>query len=53
MGQARTPSEVFLALVNGVAEGRTEELADLYAERTACVDPFHPLRAAPDEDPCR
>jgi ketosteroid isomerase-like protein len=44
MGQARTPSEVFLALVNGVAEGRTEELADLYAEQTDVVHPFDPLR---------
>jgi ketosteroid isomerase-like protein len=45
MGQARTPREVFLALVNGVAEGRTEELADLYAEPTDVVHPFDPLRA--------
>ncbi len=34
-----------LACVNGVAEGRTGELADLYAERTDVVHPFDPLRA--------
>ena len=45
MGQTRTPREVFLALVNGVAEGRTAELADLYAEKTDVVHPFDPLRA--------
>ncbi|KUL22599.1 ketosteroid isomerase [Actinoplanes awajinensis subsp. mycoplanecinus] len=39
-----TPREVFLALVTGVAEGRGPELADLYAERTHVVHPFHPLR---------
>jgi uncharacterized protein len=41
----RTPQEVFLALVNGVAEGRWEDLPDLYAEETDVVHPFHPLRA--------
>jgi ketosteroid isomerase-like protein len=35
---------VFLALVNGVAEGRWEELPDLYAEETHVVHPFDPLR---------
>jgi ketosteroid isomerase-like protein len=40
-----TPKEVFLALVNGVAEGRWDELPDLYAEQTDVVHPFHPLRA--------
>lgn len=40
-----TPRDVFLALVNGVAEGRWEELAELYAEQTNVVHPFHPLRA--------
>jgi ketosteroid isomerase-like protein len=42
----RRPSEVFLALVHGVAEGRWEDLPDLYAEQTHVVHPFHPLRAA-------
>lgn len=37
--------EVFLALVNGVAEGRWEELPSLYAEQTHVVHPFDPLRA--------
>ncbi|HTJ38117.1 MAG TPA: nuclear transport factor 2 family protein [Dactylosporangium sp.] len=40
-----SPREVFLALVNGVADGRWEELADLYAEQTDVIHPFHPLRA--------
>jgi ketosteroid isomerase-like protein len=37
--------EVFLALVNGVAEGRWADLPDLYAEQTDVVHPFDPLRA--------
>jgi uncharacterized protein len=45
MTQPRSPEEVFLALVNGVAEGRWEELPDLYAEQTNVVHPFDPLRA--------
>jgi uncharacterized protein len=45
MDQPRTPREVFLALVNGVADGRFEELPDLYAEQTDVVHPFDPLRA--------
>jgi ketosteroid isomerase-like protein len=35
---------VFLALVNGVAEGRWDELPSLYAEQTYVVHPFDPLR---------
>ncbi|MET7397878.1 nuclear transport factor 2 family protein [Dactylosporangium sp. NPDC005572] len=42
---ARSPREVFLALVNGVAEERWEELPDLYAEQTDVVHPFDPRRA--------
>jgi ketosteroid isomerase-like protein len=45
MDQPRTPREVFLALVNGVAEGRFDELPDLYAEQTDVVHPFDPVRA--------
>ncbi|MEU2714436.1 nuclear transport factor 2 family protein [Streptomyces sp. NPDC007205] len=45
MPENLSPREVFLALVNGVAEGRWEELPDLYAEHTDVVHPFHPLRA--------
>ncbi|EFL22278.1 conserved hypothetical protein [Streptomyces himastatinicus ATCC 53653] len=37
---------MFLALVDGVAEGRWNELPDLYAERTHVVHPFDPLRTA-------
>lgn len=44
MDQPLSPSEVFLALVNGVAEGRWEELPSLYAEQTDVVHPFDPLR---------
>jgi uncharacterized protein len=44
MTQPLSPSEVFLALVNGVAEGRWEELPSLYAEQTEVVHPFDPLR---------
>jgi len=40
-----SPREVFLALVNGVAEGRWEDLPGLYAEQTDVVHPFDPLRA--------
>jgi len=40
-----SPREVFLALVNGVADGRWEELPDLYAEQTHVVHPFDPHRA--------
>jgi ketosteroid isomerase-like protein len=46
MAQSRSPAEVFLALVNGVAAGRWEELPSLYAERTHVVHPFDPLRSA-------
>lgn len=46
MAQPLSPSEVFLALVNGVAEGRWEELPSLYAELTHVVHPFDPLRPA-------
>jgi ketosteroid isomerase-like protein len=45
MSRPRSAREVFLALVNGVAEGRWGELPDLYAERTHVVHPFDPLRA--------
>lgn len=45
MARPMSPSEVFLELVNGVAEGRYEELPELYAEQTDVVHPFDPLRA--------
>jgi ketosteroid isomerase-like protein len=45
MAQPLSPSEVFLALVNGVAEGRWEELPGLYAEQTDVVHPFDPFRS--------
>jgi uncharacterized protein len=46
MAKPVSPREVFLALVNGVAEGRWDELPSLYAERTQVVHPFDPLRPA-------
>jgi ketosteroid isomerase-like protein len=46
MAQTLSPREVFLALVNGVAEGRWDELPSLYAEQTHVVHPFDPLRSA-------
>ncbi|MEU7678482.1 nuclear transport factor 2 family protein [Micromonospora taraxaci] len=45
MARPLGPREVFLALVNGVAEGRWDELPNLYAEQTHVVHPFDPLRA--------
>jgi uncharacterized protein len=45
MTEYRSPGEVFLAVVNGVAEGRFDELADLYAEQTDVIHPFDPHRA--------
>ncbi|MEU6553215.1 nuclear transport factor 2 family protein [Streptomyces sp. NPDC046915] len=45
MTEHRSPREVFLALVNGVSEGRWEELPELYAEHTDVLHPFDPLRA--------
>jgi uncharacterized protein len=46
MTRPRSPREVFLALVHGVAEGHWDELPSLYAEQTDVVHPFDPLRAA-------
>jgi ketosteroid isomerase-like protein len=46
MADFRSPSEVFRALVDGVAAGRWAELPGLYAESTHVVHPFDPLRAA-------
>jgi len=43
MPTARTPREVFLELVTGVAEGRWDALPDLYSDETHVVHPFHPL----------
>ena len=43
----RSPREVFLALVNGIAEGNPDGLPELYAEHIDVVHPFDPLRGAP------
>jgi ketosteroid isomerase-like protein len=45
MPAPRSPREVFLALVNGVADGRLDELPGLYAEQTNVSHPFDPLHA--------
>jgi ketosteroid isomerase-like protein len=45
MAQPRSPREVFLALVHGVADCRWADLPDLYAEQTNVVHPFDPMRA--------
>ena len=45
MARPQSPREVFLALVNGVAEERWDEIPALYAEQTDVVHPFDPLRA--------
>jgi hypothetical protein len=42
MAQPRSPGEVFLALVNGIAEGNPDGLPELYAEQTDVVHPFDP-----------
>src|SRR6266566_201636 len=47
MAEPLSPREVFLELVHGVAEGRSDDLPRLYAEQTHVVHPFDPLRAAP------
>ena len=45
MTTPRSPREVFLALVNGIADGNPDGLPELYAEQTDVVHPFDPLRA--------
>jgi uncharacterized protein len=47
MAQHRSPREVFLALVNGIAESNPEGLPELYAEEIDVVHPFDPLHGAP------
>jgi uncharacterized protein len=46
MAQPRSPREVFLALVNGIADGNPDGLPELYAEQIDVVHPFDPLRGA-------
>jgi hypothetical protein len=47
MAKPRSPHEVFLALVNGIADGNLDRLPELYAEQIDVVHPFDPLRGAP------
>jgi ketosteroid isomerase-like protein len=47
MAQPRSPREVFLALVNAIADGNLDEVPGLYAEQIDVVHPFDPLRGAP------
>jgi ketosteroid isomerase-like protein len=46
MAKTASPRDVFVALVNGVAEGRWDELPSLYGEQTHVVHPFDPGRPA-------
>jgi ketosteroid isomerase-like protein len=43
MPEPRSPREVFHALVDGVCQGRWEELPELYAEQTDVVHPLDPF----------
>jgi uncharacterized protein len=47
MAQPRSPREVFLALVNGIADGNPDGLPELYAEQIDVTHPFDPLHGAP------
>jgi uncharacterized protein len=47
MAQPRSPREVFLALVNSIADGDLSGVPELYAEQIDVVHPFDPLRGAP------
>ncbi len=47
MAQPRSPREVFLALVNGIADGNPAGLPELYAEQIDVVHPFDPQHGAP------
>jgi uncharacterized protein len=47
MAQPRSPREVFLALVTGIADGNLDGLPELYAEQIDVVHPFDPLHGAP------
>jgi ketosteroid isomerase-like protein len=43
--EARTPTETFHALIRGVSDGPSAELADLYADACDIVHPLDPERA--------
>jgi ketosteroid isomerase-like protein len=47
MAKTRSPREVFLALVNGIADGNPDGLPELYAEQIDVTHPFDPLHGAP------
>jgi hypothetical protein len=47
MAKPRSPGEVFLALVNDIADGNLAEVPGRYAEQIDVVHPFDPLRGAP------
>ena len=44
MSVPRKPRDVFLALVNGLCDGRIDDVLELYAETTDISHPFDPLR---------
>lgn len=47
MAESRSPREVFLELVNRIADGRVGDIPDLYAEEIDVVHPFDPMHAPP------
>jgi ketosteroid isomerase-like protein len=47
MAEPRSPREVFLALVNSIADGDLDGVPELYAEQIDVVHPFDPLHGAP------
>lgn len=47
MAVSRSPREVFLELVNSIADGNVGHIPDLYAEEIDVVHPFDPLHEAP------
>ncbi|MFZ5677605.1 MAG: nuclear transport factor 2 family protein [Pseudomonadota bacterium] len=44
MSAFRKPRDVFLALVDGLCDGRIDDVIALYAEKTDISHPFDPLR---------
>jgi len=43
MSAPRKPRDVFLALVNGICDGRFDDVVELYAEKADISHPFDPL----------
>lgn len=47
MPESRSPREVFLELVNSIADGQVGHVPDLYADEIDVSHPFDPLREPP------